>query len=271
MAHAIVDRPPMAGAGASAPYAAIAPAAADMLEAWERGRACDAVERGLILLSLACPHWPERALISTSLGERDRHLLALRRAMFGARLAALASCDACGEPLELDVPIDALLAALPPALEHDPLAWRRGDGIELRMRPPDSGDLRTAAHDAGEDGGDEAAARALLRGCIVSARRDGEPLDIAALSDDVLDDAAQHLAHADPHADLRLAAICSACGARSHAPLDIVAYLWSELDAWAGRTLWEIHTLACAYGWREHDVLSLGPARRATYLSLVLG
>ncbi|WP_431822403.1 hypothetical protein [Burkholderia sp. F1] len=246
-----------------------APAPADMLAAWERGATLDAVERGLILLSLACPGWPADALLAASIGERDRRLLALRAAMFGAHLSALASCDACGEPLELDVPIGDLLAASAQTAGDAPtaLTWQDDDGIEWRLRVPDSGDLRAAAH-AGDG---IAATHALMRRCIVSARLGGECIEIRALPDDMLDDAAQHIEVADPYADLRLASTCSACGAHWQAPLDIASYLWAELDAWAARMVWEIHTLASVYGWRESDVLSLGPARRAAYLNLVLG
>ena len=40
-------------------------------------------------------------------------------------------------------------------------------------------------------------------------------------------------------------------------------------DAWALRTLAEVHRLASAYGWREQDILALSPARRQLYLGMV--
>ncbi|WP_321963636.1 hypothetical protein [Paraburkholderia sp. J7] len=252
--------------GATVALATRPPGAAAMLAAWEHGHAQDPVERGLILLSLACPDWPADALSAATIGERDRWLLALRGAMFGVRLAALVSCDACGEQLELDVPIDDLLVAPDRRNGGDPLTWRCDDGLELRMRVPDSGDLRAAAQ-ADED----AAVPMLMRRCVVSASRAGEPVEVPALSGDLVEEAARRIMQADSHADLKLALTCAACGTQWHAPLDIVAYLWAELDAWAGRMLWEIHTLASAYGWRECDVLALGPMRRATYLSMVFG
>ena len=41
--------------------------------------------------------------------------------------------------------------------------------------------------------------------------------------------------------------------------------------AWAVRLLGEVHELASAYGWREHDVLALSPWRRQAYLQMVRG
>jgi len=48
-----------------------------------------------------------------------------------------------------------------------------------------------------------------------------------------------------------------------------VAYLWNEIDAWAYRTLQEVHTLAKAYGWSEEEILRLSAWRRHFYISLV--
>ncbi len=46
--------------------------------------------------------------------------------------------------------------------------------------------------------------------------------------------------------------------------------LWSEVESWAWRTLFDVHVLASAYGWSEAAVLALGP-RRDLYLELVKG
>ena len=52
-------------------------------------------------------------------------------------------------------------------------------------------------------------------------------------------------------------------------PLDVAAFFWTELNAWAVRLLREIHALASAYGWREADILALSPKRRDLYLELI--
>ena len=51
--------------------------------------------------------------------------------------------------------------------------------------------------------------------------------------------------------------------------LDLLDCAWTVVEAHARRLLGEVHRLARAYGWREHDVLALGAARRAAYLELV--
>jgi hypothetical protein len=51
----------------------------------------------------------------------------------------------------------------------------------------------------------------------------------------------------------------------------VVAYFWSEINAWAYRLLGEVHSLASAYGWREEDILAMSPWRRHVYLEMVGG
>ena len=61
---------------------------------------------------------------------------------------------------------------------------------------------------------------------------------------------------ADPGADTVPALACPGCGHCWIAAFDIGAYFWSGLEAWAERTLIEIHALASAYGWGERDILN---------------
>ena len=51
--------------------------------------------------------------------------------------------------------------------------------------------------------------------------------------------------------------------------LDIGSFVWAEIESRARRLLWEVHTLASAYGWSEAETLSLSAARRASYMRMV--
>jgi predicted DNA-binding transcriptional regulator AlpA len=77
------------------------------------------------------------------------------------------------------------------------------------------------------------------------------------------------MAAADPLADIRLGLICPACGHAWQVLFDIVTFFWSEIDAWARRTLREVHALARAYGWREAEILALTARRRQHYLEIL--
>ena len=109
----------------------------------------------------------------------------------------------------------------------------------------------------------------LLQRCVTAARRGGREVAAAELPMEVAAAIAQRMADADPQADVQLALACPKCQHAWKAPLDIVSYFWTEIDAWAGRLLREVHALAYAYGWREAEVLALSPWRRQAYLELI--
>jgi hypothetical protein len=77
------------------------------------------------------------------------------------------------------------------------------------------------------------------------------------------------MGQADPLADLTLLATCPACGHNWRILFDIVSYFWDEIQAWGGRLMREVHTLASAYGWRETDILAMSAWRRQRYLEMI--
>jgi hypothetical protein len=113
------------------------------------------------------------------------------------------------------------------------------------------------------------AAELLLQRCVVSAERDGDAVQASDIPAAVVSAIGEAIAAADPLADLTFDLTCVACGHDWRAPFDAAQFLWTELDAWAGRTLREVHALASAYGWAERDILSMSAARRGRYLQLI--
>jgi hypothetical protein len=233
--------------------------ASSLLKVWERGLQAGPTGRALELLAEAFPERDGESLSRLTVGQRDGLLLRLREWTFGPQLTALTACPACGEQIEMSVRTADLLGSEP----ESEVSLEVG-GFELRLRPPNSGDLAIASHP------DLARARVqLLERCMLTARHLDTPVEAAQLPDAVLNAAERCLADADPQADIRLSVECPACGTREGAAFDIVSFFWREIEAWAGRILREVHTLATAYGWSEQDVLSLGPLRRQCYLELV--
>lgn len=235
------------------------------LDAWEAAQRQPPGLREATLLAPACGRDPDE-LARLPLGQRDRLLLDLRHALFGATMPCTTSCPACHERCEWTCDVTAL--RLPDGLcltgaDTAPHVWAHG-GWSLQWRPADGHDLAAAA--AGQDEDD---ARQRLLGRVLSdVQHHGQPTSVAALPPDVLAALDATMADADPQTTLQLDMACPACGHAWTAPLDVGAYLWAEFDAWAQRTLLEVHQLAARYGWREPDVLALPPARRARYLAL---
>ncbi len=239
------------------------PDPARLLDAWERGLHLPVQRRAVALLAALTPDSSEAAIAALPLGVRDALLLDLRVALFGADLATVVACPACGETLEAGFAVDDVRVATPAA----PVPPVAVTGYRIAYRPPASADLSAIPA-----GANAAQARAtLLARCVTMHDDAGNPRDIATLPAAAVPAIVAGMAQADPQAVVELKLDCSACGHGFVAILDIAAYLLREVHHWAERMLRDVDRLARAYHWREADILALGPVRRALYLELVGG
>jgi hypothetical protein len=230
--------------------------APELLRVWERGLAESPIERALSLLTAASSEERD-VLAELSIGERDTRLLALREKTFGANCESLVACENCGERLELVFTIADMRKMAAEGTQQ--LSIEMG-GEAIHFRLPNSVDLAEAAgaHD------EQQARERLLGRCLLNAGAEALPDEVAARI-------AEQMEQADPQGNIELDLTCPACAHAWRAVFDIESYFWSEINAWARRTLKEVHTLACAYGWRELDILNMTPRRRQMYLELVSG
>lgn len=228
--------------------------AAELLTAWEIGLQQPPLLRALTLLLVAQPDRSIDQLAQLSLGQRNRALIDLREALFGAQLESVAACPQCSEQLTLALTTNDLRATTAPPLATLLLESETG---AITFRVPNTLDLIEAAqrHDVAS------ARQALLRRCV------NQPID--SLPERVIAAITQAMAQADPQADVQLALTCPACTHTWPVAFDIAAYLWTEINAWANRLLVEVHQLASAYGWREADILALSAYRRERYLEMI--
>jgi hypothetical protein len=235
--------------------------AADVVSAWEQGRALTPAGRGLTLLAVLGVDAPRR--LRLSVGQRDDLLLDLRRELFGPAVVAVAGCPDCAQRVELSFSLDDVRER-PPGDPTVPVEFVH-EGYTLRARTPTTGDLAHLDRARSVDEGREL----LLARCVVTARLGDSEVPAEDLPESVHAELAARLAKADPQADTRLVLTCPDCGRTWSATFDIVSFLWQELDDWARRLIQDVHGLASAYGWSESEILALSPARRALYLDLV--
>jgi hypothetical protein len=236
--------------------------AASLLDAWECAVGEQPLRRVLLLLAAAHPARSAEELARLPVGRRDALLLDLREAAFGSRLDCTVACPACGALLEFSCAVSDLRSgdAGDPAT---PLRVHR-DGYQADFRLPTTHDLLAVEPHPER----AAAARSLLARCLDVARRDGAIVPAESLPDDLVEEIERRMASADPQADTRVELSCPGCGHRWVAAFDIVSFLWSEVSAWATRTLGEVHGLARAYGWTEGEILRLSARRRRLYLEM---
>jgi hypothetical protein len=207
--------------------------AADVLDVWEQGAEVHPVVRPLLVLAAAFPEDDPALLAAEPLGAVNARLWQVRAALVGTAVVGCADCPACREPAEFELDGAALADAPPPRSSSS-------------VRPIGLGDLFAVTEDP-----DPAAA--LLRRCAVAPAELADPAELAAV---------------DPAAELLLAITCPACGHGWEAPLDVAAFLWTELARIVVDTMSDVDALARAYGWTEQDVLGLRPARRRRYVAM---
>ena len=185
-------------------------------------------------------------------GVRDAWLLALCAELSGPLLEAVASCPACAEETEftLDTPVlrksaEQIVAQGAIELGDRRVAWRAPTGDDL------------VEIEVFQDS--EAAAAELLTRCLEGsvALTEGERAAVAAA-----------IAEADPLAEVLVELTCPSCDRAFSADVDVAEFAWRALQDAGRRLLGEVDALARAYGWTEHEVLSLPDRRRATYLQL---
>jgi hypothetical protein len=225
----------------------------EILTLWERGTRWHALDRGLLALSFASRSAGE-SVADWPLGRRNRALLELHAAWFSSQVEAWAACPQCGQRVEFAMSVLDLM--VPPSEEKQEATIAVG---EQTFRLPTSRDLAQVATSSDE----QEAVIQLLELCRIG------DVESSGWTDEIIERVGESLATADPMAETRVALTCPACHHEWNDSIDVVSFFWAELEARARRLLWEVHSLASAYGWSESETLALSAARRAMYLEMV--
>jgi hypothetical protein len=245
----------------------------ELLGAWELGLGRGMSERAAILLrSTAADDRDGRDPARLPLGARDGLLLDLYRAAFGPRLEGMAACPKCGAEQEFELRVEDLKLSAPRDAV-DAASWSLAHGVyDVTFRLPDSLDAEAVAAAVGGDPSE--GVRLLLERCVIGATAmvEDQRREVAAreLPDETVEAISARMGELDPQAEIQLAMECVACRHQWTDLLDVVAFLWGELHAWAMRTLDDVHRLAASYGWSEADILSMSPRRRNLYIEIIM-
>jgi len=224
-----------------------------LLAVWERGSRLHSLDQALTILETALPGTPYEALADWPMGRRNVALAKFRCMMFGPDLEAWIACPRCTEKLEFQM--DSRTITAPEEQTSNQSISVRGH----RFRLPSSRDLARVY----AEGDAATAAVRLLESCCLDTQ---EP---TVWSEVDVEEVGERMASADTMAETRLTFSCPKCGFEWEESLDIVQFLWTEIDATARRVLREVHALAGAYGWSEAEILSLSDTRRNCYLEMV--
>ena len=243
------------------------PSAARLLDLWEAGLHQPRAQWAQGLLAEMDPETEPSLLDGLTVGARNARLCAVRVALFGSRVAGRAACPRCQAAVESEFDVQdlpgAAAAEVSPAMPRGETVFH-ADTCDITYRLPTAGDLLAIA-----GCGDVSTARTeLLTRCVLQVRQGGASQPVDTIEPAVLGRMLAEMERSDPGAEVLLALRCPDCGHAWSEPFDIVAFLWTEIDGWARRTLRDVHRLARAYGWTEPEILNLSATRRAHYLEL---
>src|SRR5439155_2569345 len=217
------------------------------------------------VLSAVCPNVPPEEIDRLSAGEHDARLLTLRERLFGPTLMAVVTCAGCGEQLELALRTEDIRVPPRPATSDAEEIEVAGFGVSFRLPAVRDIARATTTRDV------SAFRREVLARCVLDVRKDGMPATHDDLPAEVVTAIAERMEELDPQANVEIGISCPRCDRRWSAALDVALFVWAELDAWARRLLHDVHRLAAAHGWSEHDVLAMSPLRRSLYLDMLGG
>jgi len=193
-------------------------------------------------------------------GDRDFLVLQLRRMTLGDRFAAVFSCPACKQAMDVEFLAQDILVE-PRPQNASTFTWQSEDphrtGRAIRFRLPNGADQEAVADFLLDE-----AVETLLARCVIDDG--GVPLSAA--------ERAAVIAEMDrlaPQIDLELDLHCPECGHSFTTPFDCTSFFFSELRAQNRHLMREVHYLALHYHWSEAEILSLQRDRRRGYLALL--
>ena len=227
--------------------------ASELLHVWEIGQSLPPLERVIFLLARA--GWQDAG--SLTIGHKNRALLTLHEELFGPQMACVAGCPQCAARLEFSLSTAVFLLSE----QHEPAQTLAVEhkAYSLTVRQPELRDLQAA----------QGQGASLYAQCVIDAQLGEEMVSIDALPESTRRRVAEALLLDDPLLDIQLALDCPNCGAAWKSQLDLLAFLWQEIEQWGQQMLRNIHRLASAYGWSEQEILALSAWRRDRYLELL--
>lgn len=198
---------------------------------------------------------------SLSVGERDRHLLLLRREWFGDSIDAVSHCPRCQSRVEIQFSISELATPAYSECVEDIFV---GD-YHVRWRLPTAKDVAQVSEclNATE------VRNELIQRCLLEVQHGSKAIPPLSCPEEIVAQVCKKMSEADPLADSKLELQCPNCQHAWLTPFDIGSFFWRELDVYVQKLLHEVHTIASAYGWSEESILRLSDPRRRRYLEIL--
>lgn len=184
---------------------------------------------------------------SLSVFEHDRLLTAIFTRLYGAKADCHATCTACAEAFEFQLPLDRILAEQDAEArrwgEPDAEGWWIADG-GVAFRAPTANEAMVTDFDS---------LRVL---CLKGDASGSFDLDAA-------------LASASPTMSVDVAVTCPQCEAKQTARFDVARHLAKSLQRELPFLQREVHLIAATYGWGHAEIMGLTRQTRHVFAGLI--
>jgi hypothetical protein len=197
------------------------------------------------------------ASLKMTVADRDNLLAMIYLRTYGPRIKSTVRCGRCGALFDIDFSLKELQSHLADGEKQESFP-RDSDGYFLlpdgrRFRLPTGEDELAVLGKTPDEATD-----VLLRRCISENRLQSSNEDVLTAMSEVA-----------PLLDMELIGRCPECENEQSVHFDIQSYLLTALEQEKSRLAWEVHRLACSYGWSLAEILGLPRSIRRTYVALI--
>lgn len=234
-----------------------------LMTIWDQANNLHPIDRNLLMVGYTRPDIPATLLADLPLSSLNKILLGMRLGLFGHRMITMADCSHCQQTLELPLDLAEILKQFD-VTNSTELSTIFLEYQGYRFRSPTSRDLAVISADASTD-----SAFHLFHRCCVNLS-DLSAEDDSMTQEQLMGQVAELMDEFDPATNISFDIVCQYCGEHDEVTLDIGDFLWREIDSYVRSLLFEIHTLASAYGWSEQAILELNPRSRQHYMNMVM-
>lgn len=187
--------------------------------------------------------------------DRDRMLAVIYCAEYGAPIDCVLTCDACGEPFDIDFQLPDMMRSVGLAEKGTPAPRSAEIALDCgrRLRLPVGRDELAILGLPPEQAEGE-----LLARCVVVGAADADDSTLL-----------EALEQAGPILDVDLDATCPECGAAVLARFDLQRYLLTAILREAPSRIQDFHLLASSYGWSLGEITGLRRTRRRAFVEAI--
>lgn len=229
----------------------------ELLNIWEQGFNKNSQQKTNDLISLYVGLAESEEIKSFSIEQKEQYLLEIRRLLFGRKFLSIANCPSCSEMIEWEMNYsDFLNVNKKVDLKKRYICNVLGYVIHYRL--PNEKDISLYEKNQ------------ILKNCVFLVKKNNKEIKVDNVPSALWDKLEIEMEKSSPLSSSTINLSCPKCENKWQLYFSIIDFLWTELDQWAKRFLYDVSILARAYGWSESEIINMNPIRRSYYRNLLI-